>query len=837
MIAAALAAGLLFISLPCCAEAPLGSAQRPALRGDATALRVPAESRAPVLSFPEPGVDDTAAYQGYKTRFYRDSRNNAVQIYLQPPGSRVVLVWADAANESVGFTLRDPAGRPARLDWGAEEAEVADSGSTRSIEYQLAADAPRVQLGLFVLGSMRVERDFQYDRRHLKPFTGPPFRVAEESLLVATLTQLPADEQARQLEILGADSVATLRRRLDPTLAIDQADSTWVASIRRPSLDGRNHLTLEIRVNRAAATARIVGRTFVVASRSTSPVRLRVRVTTDAAPLTPLSRTDIFTPAFLQFLARARDTNDPRYRRLEREVRGVELLSSKEKLMAGLPNFATYFGRDMLMTALMMRPIWSEAISEHVISSALRKLGPAGDVSHEEALAGQAIRENARVYDSLVTLATTTRRGGRPERADSMLARAREVLAHLQATRENYFMRDDEFQLPVLAARYLADTAVSAGRKRAFLLDSSDGGVARLTLLIRELGLVANETRPYADDPRPTNLVSFPRRDSTHWRSASWRDSDAGYAGGRFAMDINAIWAGHALEAIATILATLPQIGFDPAALTASAPEIAAGALGGYVRNPATLRRAIDVWSGARRHFEVVLAPAEIDRRLRAKLAWLPASERRYWQGVLASAGEVRDSLPFLALALDTDGRPIPVVNTDPVTELFLASPARAAADSARRRLLLRDLAPIVRPYPVGLFVAGLGPLVANDAYASHAIWERFRNDAYHSPRVVWGREVNLLFLGLADQIIGAADSTRRPDASDVGPYVHALNAALQSSLAAVKQSGLEHNELWSYQIRGEKLLPVRYGTSSDVQLWNTTDLVVQYVLSGLPRP
>ena len=24
--------------------------------------------------------------------------------------------------------------------------------------------------------------------------------------------------------------------------------------------------------------------------------------------------------------------------------------------MAGLPNFATYFGRDMMMTALMMRP-------------------------------------------------------------------------------------------------------------------------------------------------------------------------------------------------------------------------------------------------------------------------------------------------------------------------------------------------------------------------------------------------------------------------------------------------------------------------------------------------
>src|SRR2546422_790705 len=37
------------------------------------------------------------------------------------------------------------------------------------------------------------------------------------------------------------------------------------------------------------------------------------------------------------------------------------------------------------------------------------------------------------------------------------LARARALLAHLAATRENYIMVDDDFQLPVVAARYLAD--------------------------------------------------------------------------------------------------------------------------------------------------------------------------------------------------------------------------------------------------------------------------------------------------------------------------------------------------------------------------------------------
>jgi len=44
----------------------------------------------------------------------------------------------------------------------------------------------------------------------------------------------------------------------------------------------------------------------------------------------------------------------------------------------------------------------------------------------------------------------------------------------------------------------------------------------------------------------------------------------------------------------------------------------------------------------------------------------------------------------------------------------------------------------------------------------------------------------------------------------------------------------MQHNELWSYEIKGGKLRPVRYGTSSDVQLWNTTNLVVQYTLSNL---
>jgi len=122
-----------------------------------------------------------------------------------------------------------------------------------------------------------------------------------------------------------------------------------------------------------------------------------------------------------------------------------------------------------------------------------------------------------------------------------------------------------------------------------------------------------------------------------------------------------------------------------------------------------------------------------------------------------------------------------------------------------------RYLRPFLLPYPVGLFVDGLGPLAANDAYASPAVWQMFERDLYHSPRVVWGREVNVVLAALARR--GASP-------------------ALDSLLGAVERSGLRHAELWSYRIDSAGLHPMRYGTSSDVQLWSLTDLAVQYLLN-----
>src|SRR2546425_820904 len=241
----------------------------------------------PYLAFREPGLDAPAAYEGYDTRVYQDASHNAFQVYLKGNTGRVVNLWADAANESVGFTVRDSSGKPAGLAWGSSGALVTGSAHMRSVSYALELPST-VRVGLFLLGSMRVEQ---------------------------------------------------------------------------PSFDGKNHLWLALEGDARETVPTLSGSTVTVRRPAGGPVRLTVRVTTDAPALVPLGRAEIFNEDFQRFAAQVRaDTAHPlTSRRLEREVRGVELLCYREKLMAGLPNFATYFGRDMLMTALLMQPVWAPA--------------------------------------------------------------------------------------------------------------------------------------------------------------------------------------------------------------------------------------------------------------------------------------------------------------------------------------------------------------------------------------------------------------------------------------------------------------------------------------------
>jgi len=594
-----------------------------------------------------------------------------------------------------------------------------------------------IRIGQILLGSMRIERDFGYAGRVRDSIDAPTFVVPE---------------MAEFAKRMGAPYTA----RLTPSVRLTSTARDWTMRASQPSLDGRNHLWLTLRGDARTTLGTLRGGVLTIRTLGTRPVTFSVEIATDGAALDPLRRNQIFSTAFRRFADSAKSP------RLEREISGFELLSSKQKLMAGLPTYATYFGRDMLMTALLMEPVWADTMPEFVMGAALAKLAPDGEVSHEEALGGQAIRENAAEF---------SRTG------DSTLLR------NLQATRENYWMVDDDFQLPVVAGHYFADARVPDARKRAFVRRWGDA-------LRRNIGYVMHRAAPYAHDPVATNLVSFKRDADGYCHPGSWRDSRVGYAGGCFAFDVNVVWVPQALKAIVAIdsaLRVLGEPGIEHAELV-----------------PAGAR----TWQQAAQHFMVALAPAEVAARVGAKIGSLPPDEANYWSAVVARNGVPGDTLRFPAVSLDSAGQPIPVMTTDPAMWLLLE---RQPAD--RESELLR---PFVLPYPVGLFIDGVGLAVANDAYASPPVWDMFEHDLYHSPRVVWGREVNVLLAALATR--------NRPGAVD-------------SVRTAVARSGLQYAELWSYKFEAGTLRPVRYGSSSDVQLWTLTDLAVQYLLHSPRAP
>ena len=115
--------------------------------------------------------------------------------------ARATLVWADAANESVGFTARDASGRPAPLAWDGD-----GRGGERfgRLPRRSSIGSPRRSRGHAGLVRARLHAGgagLVYARRHLQPFTAPAFVVAEESLLVADVARLPAAEQQAHLAL------------------------------------------------------------------------------------------------------------------------------------------------------------------------------------------------------------------------------------------------------------------------------------------------------------------------------------------------------------------------------------------------------------------------------------------------------------------------------------------------------------------------------------------------------------------------------------------------------------------------------------------------------------
>ena len=385
-----------------------------------------------------------------------------------------------------------------------------------------------------------------------------------------------------------------LQRKAPPEVLVAPRSAGTGVTWARDRVDGAAGFLLTI--DAAPGTRLSTGR---FSAPDGTPLRLKIRALSGETPLTPLHA--ILTP---------RAGNDARARD------ALSFLSYREKFLAGSWRFDTYFGRDTLISALLLAPVLEPEALESAIASVLDRLAPNGEVAHEEDIGEFAVLRNMRE--------------GRGKVATPIY---------------DYGMVDDDFLLAPLAARWLLDDARGRTRAGKFL---AEHGAA----LVRNLAWAVERAAPFAESPRAANLVGIKAGRMT----GNWRDSEQGLGRGRYAYDVNAALVPAALDAAAR----LAESGLLDPHLDA-----------GQRRTLANARRRERVWSAnAPALFAVDTTPAAARTAVAAY-----AKEIGVDSGpALRALGGA--PLSFHALSLDEQGKPVPILNSDEGFRLLLANPA-----------------------------------------------------------------------------------------------------------------------------------------------------------------
>jgi hypothetical protein len=471
--------------------------------------------------------------------------------------------------------------------------------------------------------------------------------------------------------------------------------------------------------------------------------------------VTALTGDPPLTPLAEDALLEASAAGDARVRRM------LAFLSYEEKLLAGSWRFNTYFGRDTLMSLELLSPVLRPRAFEAGLGAVLERLNSAGEVAHEEDIGEYAVLQRLR-------------RGQAPGAAPIY----------------DYKMVDDDFMLAFVAARYLLDTPAGRDRATAFLDRRTASGETYGAALARNLRFVVAASTPFANDPQWRQLVALKPGQSV----GNWRDSELGLGGGRYPYDVNGVLVPAALAGVAR----LGQSGLLRRFLDRDAGD-------GLSRVAALA----EVWRREAPHFFTVKVP-----QAKARAA-VEAYARRVGvepSTALAALGE--EELRFQAVALDEQGQPVPILNSDEGLELLLSTPPAAEVERVADAL--------TRPFPAGL-LTDVGLVVANPAYAPDELEPSFDRSRYHGT-VIWSWQQALLAAGIERQLARGDLSAQVREA-----LLQARSRLRAAESAAESRRG---SELWSWsQVDGRYRLesfgqrPEDETESNAAQLWSTVQL------------
>ena len=512
----------------------------------------------------------------------------------------------------------------------------------------------------------------------------------------------------------------------------------------RPRLDGEAGYYLSIEL----LSGGVSGDTENIRLLPGADGRLRFRLTalTGEGPLAPILEDELLTAAAQP---------DVRLRQI------LAFLTYEGKLLAGSWRFNTYFGRDTLMSLELLMPVLQAAPVEAGLGAVLERLNAAGEVAHEEDIGEYAVLRHLREDD---------RASGTPI--------------------YDYKMIDDDFLLPIVAARYLL--ATPAGRERAadFLARTTSSGESYGAALLRNFRFVLSASSAFAENPEWPNLVAL--RPGVN--VGNWRDSEDGLGGGRFPYDVNGV--------------------FVPAALAAISRLHESGILDDYIPPDAdnAISNAAEMTSVWQRH-----APKYFEAIFKADVARAEAAQYAQRIGVPSDAAlnALGDGpLTFHAVALDEAGAPVPILSSDEGFALLFLDPAPAKVE--------RIVETLMRPFPAGL-MTDVGPVVANPAYAVDELEPLFGRSRYHGT-VIWSWQQAMLAAAIARQL------EREDLTASARGALNRARACLDSVIARV--STVRGSELWSWSENDGRFEMEPFGQrsgdeteSNAAQLWSTVYL------------
>ena len=208
----------------------------------------------------------------------------------------------------------------------------------------------------------------------------------------------------------------------------------------------------------------------------------------------------------------------------------LSFLSYSDKLLAGAWRFLTYFGRDSIISMLLMEPILSSGQNSSLeagISALLERINKTdGSACHEETIGDYA----------------------------TFLNMQKDVVSTKPLY--DYKMIDTDYFVPIILANYFIDNKVGRKRAKDFLkqkatVDPDNFGLTYADLALRNAEKIMNETAAFAAKGGQTqeNLIHIKDGELV----GEWRDSTYGIGGGRIPYDVNTAIVPAGLRAVAAL--------------------------------------------------------------------------------------------------------------------------------------------------------------------------------------------------------------------------------------------------------------------------------------------